>query len=88
MDNRNGPCYGRERQDQIKPVEYQELGAFRETPDTPRLDPVSKFETFEAMAVMICETPLQRRKRLQNQTQNPSHLLKPSQSLSPSQSLN
>ncbi len=35
-------------QNEIKPAEYQELGAFEERPGyTPALDPVSKFETFE-----------------------------------------
>jgi len=46
-------------QNEIKPAEYQELGAFEEAPGyTPALDPVSKFETFEGYGTEDLREPL------------------------------
>jgi penicillin-binding protein 1C len=59
MDNRMDYVMDENEQYDIKPAEYQELGAFEETPGyTPALDPVSKFETFEGYGTEDLREPL------------------------------
>jgi penicillin-binding protein 1C len=70
--------------DQIKPAEYQELGAFQETPGyTPALDPVSKFETFEGYGSEDLRDPLAKMEEAAEPNPEPEQAPEPEPTIDP-----